>query len=152
MCRALVCTLVFLLVGYSRLNPATATDAPPAAAPAEVAMQTAEAWPMFRGNPLATGVAVSDLPQQLEVLWRYEVPNGAFEGTPAIVDGVVYLGDLDGTLFALDLSSGRELWKYTSQIGFPTSPSVRRRAGLHRRLRRSISLRRRPEWPALVDL
>ena len=82
-------------------------------------------WPIFRGDTLANGVAGSPLAERPEVLWRFEVPEGAFEGTAAIVDGVVYLGDLDGSLYALNLSDGTERWKYEIDGGFPSSPAVR---------------------------
>ena len=86
-------------------------------------------WPMFRGNPQSTGVAKGALADELEVLWEHRVKNGAFEGTAAIVaeddDKIVYIGDLDGTLFSLDLISGEERWEFKSEseIGFAASPS-----------------------------
>ena len=52
-------------------------------------------------------MAKSSLPDELSLLWKFTVDKGAFEGTPAIVDGVVYIGDLDGKVFALDLETGK---------------------------------------------
>ncbi len=69
-------------------------------------------WPIFRGDSKATGVSSSHLPKKLSLLWKYEVEGGAFDATPAIVDGVVYIGDADGAMFALNLSNGKEKWKY----------------------------------------
>lgn len=86
-------------------------------------------WPMFRGNPQSTGVATSDLPKELDILWEYEIPKGAFEGSAAIVDvdgtKVVYIGDLDGKLLSLDLETGEKRWEYLveSKLGFATSPT-----------------------------
>jgi outer membrane protein assembly factor BamB len=96
----------------------TVTSAPAAPAPKGD-------WPLFRGDAQATGVAPSPLPDKPELLWTYEVPKGAFEGTPAIVDGVVYLGDLDGRLLALDLNTGDVKWEKKFEMGFNASPSVR---------------------------
>src|SRR5262245_23188894 len=53
-----------------------------------------DSWPLFRGNVLSTGVASSTLPDNPKLVWKYTVPKGAFEGTPVVVDGVVYIGDL----------------------------------------------------------
>ena len=53
-------------------------------------------WPLFRGNPQSTGVAPQPLPEPLQLIWKFSVAQGAFEGTPAIQDGVVYIGDMDG--------------------------------------------------------
>ncbi len=62
-------------------------------------------WPLFRGNSLAQGVATCTLPENPELLWKFRVKEGAFEGSAAFVDGVVDIADLDGTLFAHKLSN-----------------------------------------------
>lgn len=89
------------------------------------AASDAENWPLFRGDAKAAGVATSKLPEKPEVLWKITVPNGAFESTPVIVGGVVYIGDLDGKLYALDLASGKEKWSVKVDSGFIASPAVR---------------------------
>ena len=67
-------------------------------APAAASVEAGRDWPLFRGDPRSTGVAQTTLPDQPSLLWKYQVPKGSFEGTPAIVDGVVYIGDLDGSV------------------------------------------------------
>jgi outer membrane protein assembly factor BamB len=56
----------------------------------------------------------------------YMVPGPRGErdtrSTPAIADSVVYIGSLDGYLYALDLFSGAELWKY--YLATPISSSA----------------------------
>jgi outer membrane protein assembly factor BamB len=68
-------------------------------------------WPLFRGNPLGTGVARDTLPDDLEVRWRFKAGDSV-ESTAAIVGNTVYVGSLDGYLHALDLATGKERWKY----------------------------------------
>jgi outer membrane protein assembly factor BamB len=85
-------------------------------------------WPVFRGNAQSTGVATSTLPEKLELLWKYPVENGAFEATPVVVDGVVYVGDLDGTFYAIDLHSGQPRWKFIKPVekaSFNSAAAVR---------------------------
>src|SRR5437660_1772839 len=60
--------------------------------PAPPVQQSAKAWPLGRGNGLADGVAKTTLPEKPEVVWKVTVEKGAFDGTPVIAEGVVYLG------------------------------------------------------------
>ena len=89
-----------------------------------------EGWPVFRGNPQSTGVANTELPAKLETIWQYKIPtpNGAFEGTPLIVkdpDGkqTVYVADLDGSVYALDLETGKKKWATKLSISIASSPA-----------------------------
>ena len=84
-----------------------------------------DAWPLFRGNPKSTGVATTTLPENLDEMWKFEVTDGSFESTAAIVNGVVYLGDFNGQLFALDLQTGEKKWQTPLGIGFSASPAVK---------------------------
>lgn len=56
-------------------------------------------------------------------IWRARNRKG-FWSTPAVVDGVLYIGGFDGKLYAIDAKSGKERW--TTAIGSPTwsSPVV----------------------------
>jgi outer membrane protein assembly factor BamB len=80
-------------------------------------------WPVFRGNALQNGVAASELPAQLEILWKFKAPDG-FEGTATIVNGTVYAGGLDEHLYAIDLKTGQEKWKYKAN-SFRVAAAVR---------------------------
>jgi outer membrane protein assembly factor BamB len=83
-------------------------------------------WPLFRGDTKSSGVSHGSVPESPEVLWTFAVEGGAFESTAAIVDGVVYVGDLDGTFYAFQLADGRNLWKFKTedQAGFTASAAV----------------------------
>lgn len=84
-----------------------------------------DTWPLFRGDAAATGVARTKLPEKLEVLWSKEIPKGAFDATAAIVNGVAYLGDLDGTFYAFDLTTGKERWTQKRDTSFNASAGAR---------------------------
>ena len=100
-----------------------AADAPAASRPAvEV---TAKSWPLYRGDAWASGVAKSTLPDKLAEVWTMKVAGGAFESTPAIADGVCYVADMDGKLYALNLADGKEIWNFKIDGGFIASPSIR---------------------------
>ena len=69
----------------------TAAPAQPANSKTTEASGPKDRWTYFRGNALSQGVANTTLPKKPVLLWKYEVPEGAFEVTAAIVDGVVYI-------------------------------------------------------------
>jgi outer membrane protein assembly factor BamB len=53
---------------------------------------------------------------RLHVLWRFSFParpgeSGAFTATPVVTGGVVYVEDMESTVFALDLHDGHTLWR-----------------------------------------
>lgn len=80
-------------------------------------------WPIFRGNARLTGVATSDLPAKPVVRWRFEAGD-VIESSAAIAGGVAYVGCDNGSLFALDLATGKPRWKYESKSAIKSSPSV----------------------------
>ncbi|MDX1926261.1 MAG: PQQ-binding-like beta-propeller repeat protein [Pirellulaceae bacterium] len=84
-----------------------------------------DSWPVFRGNAESHGVALAKLPDRMEIIWEVKVVNGAFESTPAIVDGRVYLGDTDGEVYCLDLVTGKTVWEFESDGSFVASPAYR---------------------------
>lgn len=80
-------------------------------------------WLSFRGNPQLTGVATSELPDNLELLWTFETEDG-IESTAAVAAGTVYVGALDGYLYAVNLENGRLKWKYQASGEIKSSPTV----------------------------
>ncbi len=82
------------------------------------------AWPLFRGDAQATGAAKSDLPEKVDLVWRFTPPKGKFESTAVIVGEIVYVGGLDGNLYAVELSSGHQRWVFSTHSTFKASPGV----------------------------
>ncbi|HEX5104194.1 MAG TPA: PQQ-binding-like beta-propeller repeat protein, partial [Pirellulaceae bacterium] len=109
------------VVGRSLL----ASESAPAGAKPAASAITAKSWPLFRGDSLAQGFSPSSLPAKPEVLWKHTVQGGAFDGTPVIDGGIVYVGDMDGKVYALKLDTGDEVWTYKVESGFIAAPAVR---------------------------
>ena len=84
---------------------------------------TEASWPMFRGNPQLTGVAVSTLPDKLVVRWKFEAPD-AISSSAAIVGHVAYVGCEDEHLYALDMTTGAIRWKFKAGGPVLSSPLV----------------------------
>jgi glucose dehydrogenase len=54
----------------------------------------------------------------LRPVWKYTLKqSGGWEVTPIVVGGVLYAQDLEGTAFALDPETGRELWRFATNAG-----------------------------------
>ncbi len=112
---------------------AAAADAPPAPAkPAAADIKLpSDDWPLFRGDPLARGVSATKLPAKPELLWKRAFrdkendQDDSFEATAVIAGGVIYLGGLNGPLYALDLATGEEKWQFKTEAGFHASAAVR---------------------------
>jgi len=79
-----------------------------------------EPWPQFRGNLALTGLAKTPLPASLKVAWTYEAGE-PIESSAAIADGTVYVGTQAAELLALDLKTGKLLWKYKTSEGIGES-------------------------------
>lgn len=92
---------------------------PPLAAAPEPPLAAAPDWPHpnydARGSRATfTSAITSENVKSLEVAWRYELPSGGAFGivatTPIVSGGVVYLGDLQTNVHAIDLESGNRRW------------------------------------------
>ena len=81
-------------------------------------------WPMYAGNLAST--KYSPLSQinaknvgQLALAWSYRLAErGAFETTPIVVDGVMYL-PAGNKVVALNPQNGKEVWSYLLPEGQP---------------------------------
>jgi eukaryotic-like serine/threonine-protein kinase len=80
--------------------------------------------PMFRGNLQHPGV-YSDVGVQKfsRVKWKFQT-RGAIVSSPAVVDGVAYVGSDDHILYAVDLASGGLKWKFKTGSRVASSPAV----------------------------
>ena len=78
----------------------------------------------FHGNVARTGVYDSPGPAQFTgVKWSFKT-GGPIVASPAVADGVVYICSMDGYLYAIDQSTGKEKWKFKSSMPIASSPAV----------------------------
>ena len=78
----------------------------------------------FHGNNAHSGVYESPGPKQLGgTKWAFKA-GGPIVTSPAIADGVVYIGALDGHLYAVDQETGKEKWNFKSRMPIASSPAV----------------------------
>lgn len=84
----------------------------------------ADAWPMMRGTPTGTGRSAARLRFPLVEAWHRSFGKTAFEATPVIAAGTIYVGDLDTTFHALRLETGEPRWAFKAGFGFPAAAAV----------------------------
>lgn len=95
-----------------------------ASARAEPADAPADAWPMMRGTADGAGRSAAGVRFPLAEVWHRTLDKTAFEATPVIASGSIYIGDLDGTFHALSLRDGTTRWTFTADAGFPAAAAV----------------------------
>src|SRR5580693_7704043 len=110
---------------------ATVTGTAPAAT-----ARPASGWTQPDADLAATRYVASAITSanvsKLGVAWSVPLTNsvahtsGAYASTPVIVNGVVYVQDLDSDVFAISLATGTVLWKhdYNSPNGGPDGVTV----------------------------
>lgn len=87
-------------------------------------MAVGEDWPTERGGSASLGKAAGTLPSELKTLWEYEVDGSAFDATPVIAGGVVFVCDADGETHAIDLATGERKWLHETDSGYLAAAAV----------------------------
>jgi outer membrane protein assembly factor BamB len=81
-------------------------------------------WAMFRRDLAHTGNAGDNttLPEGT-LKWTFPT-GGAIHSSPAVADGIIYVGSRDGNLYALDAATGEQLWAFKTNSWVDSSPIV----------------------------
>ena len=80
-------------------------------------------WPMFRGGQRLLGKAQGSLSDSLALKWKFKT-DGEIKSSPAIDNGLVFVGSSDANVYAVDLENGRQAWKYHTEDAVEASPCV----------------------------
>ncbi|PAE37383.1 outer membrane protein assembly factor BamB family protein [Bacillus sp. 7884-1] len=87
-------------------------------------------WSMFHGNAQHTGAAKDTLDAGLSLNWTYRTPGTILTSSPAIANGIVYIGtrDEDGNhnhaIHAVDQKTGKLVWQVQADAQVQASPAV----------------------------
>lgn len=87
------------------------------------AISSEDDWPMFNHDLSHTGFSTSIAPKTNRTLWTFTT-GGAVETSPAVVNGIVYVGSDDGYVYALNAANGSLIWKYNTYGPVQSSPAV----------------------------
>src|SRR3982750_2122040 len=78
----------------------------------------------FHGDIARTGVYNSPGPKVLGAPeWVFQT-KGPIYGSPAVSDGVVYIGSADGALYAVDQKTGQQKWRFATDGQVVSSPAA----------------------------
>jgi alcohol dehydrogenase (cytochrome c) len=127
---ALLVTASLVAACSSSSAPATVTNA---AAPKPLASGS---WPYPNGDLADTRVAAGSTitsanVSKLEQAWTFHItgpaaagisPYGSLAANPIVVNGVVYIQDLDSNVYALALATGKLKWEYQLNAPMKTGP------------------------------
>jgi outer membrane protein assembly factor BamB len=80
-------------------------------------------WPTFHHDLNHTGYSTSTAPNTNETLWSYRT-GGYVYSSPAVADGMVFVGSRDKNVYALDAFTGVLVWNYTTGDLVVSSPAV----------------------------
>ena len=77
---------------------------------------------MQRSNPCEKVLNVNNV-GNLSLKWSYAT-GGAVHSSPAVANGVVYIGSDDFNVYALNAKTGAKLWSYATGGAVQSSPAV----------------------------
>uniref|UniRef100_A0A7C3FBI8 Pyrrolo-quinoline quinone repeat domain-containing protein n=1 Tax=Candidatus Methanomethylicus mesodigestus TaxID=1867258 RepID=A0A7C3FBI8_9CREN len=80
-------------------------------------------WAKFRHDIANTGHSPSSAQITNQTNWVYTSP-GAIRASPAIANGVVYVGSFGGSVYAVNATTGALLWSYLTGGHIWSSPAV----------------------------
>ncbi|QNI30803.1 PQQ-binding-like beta-propeller repeat protein [Alloacidobacterium dinghuense] len=89
-----------------------------------LAQDTSPNSSLFRNDLAHSGIyASSGAPKLNNIKWTFHTHDEVIS-SPAIVNGVVYIGSNDGNLYAIDQQTGSQKWKFQTGARVPSSPAV----------------------------
>jgi outer membrane protein assembly factor BamB len=90
---------------------------------AQSAADPVDWWPMFHHDLNRTGCSTSTAPTTNASLW-INYTFGQVESSPAVANGIVYVGSDDGHVYALYAANGSQVWSFSTGGPVRSSPAV----------------------------
>jgi outer membrane protein assembly factor BamB len=89
-----------------------------------VALPLASAeWPMYHSDASHSGVGAGNSTVSSALLWKHGTANQIWS-SPAVVGDFVYIGSSDGSVYALNASTGSTVWTFATGGEVRSSPAV----------------------------
>ena len=68
-------------------------------------------WPTYQGDSRRSSTTSASIPGKISQQWSINLPADAFPTAPVTAGGLVFLGDRNGAVHALDATDGSTKWK-----------------------------------------
>ncbi len=86
--------------------------------------QSTDDWTMFGHDIIHTRFSTSTAPTTNQTAWIYTTGGWISYSSPAIVNGEVYVGCEDNSVYCIDAASGNLIWRYLTGGVITSSPAV----------------------------
>ena len=93
-------------------------------------------WPMFRYDETNSGYGPNTVPRDNATVWIFDTPGRVFS-SPVVADGAVFVGSDDSKVYAINQTTGMEIWNYTTGGYVRSSPTVAGGFDGNRRLKKA---------------
>jgi outer membrane protein assembly factor BamB len=110
---------IILAIGEARINSAT-LDYKRSNFAESVAVS---GWTMFHHDPSHSGYTTSRAPKTSSLRWRYRTGDWVIS-SPAVAEGIVFVGSFDNKVYALDELTGAQIWNFITGDKVESSPAV----------------------------
>lgn len=80
-------------------------------------------WPMFGKDESHKRISDETISLPISLKWKYKT-DGPIRSSPAVYEGIVYIGSDDFYLYALEANTGKFLWKFKAEGKIASSPAV----------------------------
>ena len=81
-------------------------------------------WPMFHHDQAHTGSSTSEAPLTNQTLWKFKTGNSLEYSSPAVVNGVAYVGSQDRIFYAIDSATGKKIWSFEAGYSIKSVAAV----------------------------
>lgn len=107
----------------SSCDDAAKPPAPDSDPPTPPVVYETKAWPAPRGGGAIAGRVHDPVPRSPKVAWTFEADSGLVADA-AVADGMVFVGSVMGTIYAIDAASGKKVWSVETDDSIEAAPAV----------------------------
>ncbi len=82
-----------------------------------------EDWPMFMKDAGHSSFTKENIAPPLKIKWKFKT-GGPIYSSPVVANGKVFVGSNDGSLYAVDVKTGKGLWSFKTDAAVVSAPVV----------------------------